>query len=110
MDFDLKNLLYLGSVPIIIALVQVVKQWVTDTRWYSLASIMFGIVVNLLIGVSSGLNWMTSAFMGIVSGLTASGLYSTNSTLQAGAEAKRSKVNGNGKEAAAKPPTTQPPA
>jgi hypothetical protein len=84
-DF-ITSIVALGGVPLILGLVQLFKPFITDTRFYPLVALVFGLIINLIAGWALGAiaatDWITSLFNGIIAGLAASGLYSAGSTLQ----------------------------
>jgi hypothetical protein len=84
-DF-IASIVALGGVPLILGLVQLFKPFVTDTRYYPLIALTFGLIINLIAGWALGAvvvtDWITSLFNGIIAGLAASGLYSAGSTIQ----------------------------
>jgi hypothetical protein len=84
-----KSIIAGGSVPIILALVQVIKGLVPDSRWYPLVAVAFGLLIN--VGCIWALNPSLSALIlvyaviqGLMAGLSASGIYSAGSTLKEG--------------------------
>ena len=85
---DLNLLWGLGLIPLIIALVQVFKQFVPDKRFYPLFAVVIGIVGNLAIAYAIGESFILATMLGVVAGLSASGLYSTGSAIAAGNGAK----------------------
>lgn len=82
-----------GGVPLILGLVQLFKPFITDTRFYPLLAVGFGLIINLVaawaLGASVSSDWVTALFNGIIAGLAASGLYSAGSTLKEGATADK---------------------
>jgi hypothetical protein len=92
-DF-IASLVALGGVPLILGLVQLFKPFITDTRYYPLVALAFGLIINLIAGWALGASivtdWVTVLFNGIIAGLAASGLYSTGSTLREGTAADKS--------------------
>ena len=88
------SIVALGGVPLILGLVQLFKPFLTDTRYYPLVALAFGLIINLVagwaLGASMATDWVTALFNGIIAGLAASGLYSAGSTLQEGAAADKS--------------------
>jgi hypothetical protein len=80
MDFNLQSYLFMGSVPIIIGLVQVFKLWVKDTRLYPLFSIVLGLAFNIAIGIYTATGIPEAAVMGVIAGLAAAGMYSAATT------------------------------
>ena len=88
------SIVALGGVPLILGLVQLFKPFITDTRYYPLVGLTFGLIINLIagwaLGASVATDWVTALFNGIIAGLAASGLYSAGSTLQEGAAADKS--------------------
>jgi len=98
MDGELvKSLVALGGVPLILGLVQVFKPFISDTRYYPLLAVAFGLAINLVagwaLGAGTASDWVVAAFNGIIAGLAASGLYSTGSTLKEGATADKNNRN-----------------
>ena len=92
-DF-IASIVALGGVPLILGLVQLFKPFITDTRYYPLVALAFGLVINLVAGWALGAtiatDWITALFNGVIAGLAASGLYSTGSTLREGVAADKS--------------------
>jgi hypothetical protein len=82
----LTSIVALGGVPLILGLVQLFKSFVSDTRYYPLVAMAFGLVINLIAGWALGAtavtDWITALLNGIIAGLAASGLYSTGSTIK----------------------------
>ena len=89
----LTSIVALGGVPLILGLVQLFKPFITDTRYYPLVAMAFGLVINLVAGWALGAgavtDWITALFNGIIAGLAASGLYSASSTIQEGPSANK---------------------
>lgn len=64
----------LGLVPIIIALTQIVKSFVSDERYIPLVALVLGLLGAVLV---DGIGYIgTTVVEGLIVGLTASGLYS----------------------------------
>jgi len=61
-----------GLVLIIVALCQAIKYAGVQSRWIPVISILLGLIGSIVLG---GASWLEMA-TGIISGLTASGLYS----------------------------------
>ena len=91
-DF-IASLVALGGVPLILGLVQLFKPFITDTRYYPLVALAFGLIINLIAGWALGAgcatDWVTALFNGIIAGMAASGLYSAGSTLREGTAADK---------------------
>jgi len=91
-DF-ITSIVALGGVPLILGLVQLFKPFVTDTRFYPLLALGFGLAINLAagwaLGASSSSDWVTALFNGIIAGMAAGGLYSAGSTLKEGSAADK---------------------
>ena len=87
------SIVALGGVPLILGLVQLFKPFVTDTRFYPLLALGFGLAINLVagwaLGASAATDWVTALFNGIIAGMAAGGLYSAGSTLKEGAAADK---------------------
>ena len=83
------SIVALGGVPLILGLVQLFKPFVTDTRFYPLLALGFGLAINLVagwaLGASASSDWITALFNGIIAGMAAGGLYSAGSSLKEGA-------------------------
>lgn len=67
----------LSAVPLVMALVQVVKNWV-PSKYAPLVSLVFGIGTMAVVGGT----WQEIVISGLLIGLTASGLYSTKAIVQ----------------------------
>jgi hypothetical protein len=95
----LTSIVALGGVPLILGLVQLFKSFVSDTRYYPLIAMAFGLAINLIAGWALGAtavtDWITALLNGIIAGLAASGLYSAGSTIQEGTLADKNNRNGN---------------
>lgn len=85
---DLTQLWGLASIPLIIGLIEVFKQFVADKRFYPLFAVVLGILINVGIAYGIGESFILAAFMGTIAGLASCGLYSTGSTLAKGESAK----------------------
>lgn len=86
---ELTNLWGLASIPLILALVNILKPLVPDKRWYPLIAVAIAIGLNFIIGVPIGAPWSACLIFGIVAGLSACGLYSSGATIKLGAAAKK---------------------
>lgn len=82
MDFDVNQLYGLAGIPVISALIQMVKLTIPETpdRFWPLASVVIAVVFNVLLGWKLGTDLYLAAILGLVSGLAASGLYSQTKT------------------------------
>ena len=65
----------LAGIPIIAALVQIAKGWVTDRRWWPVLAIVFGLALNMVIAVPTSADMVRAGIVGLVAGLGAAGLY-----------------------------------
>ncbi len=74
---ELSSWVGLSGVPVCIGLTQVLKQRVTDERWYPYISLAVGVVWNVALAAILKTDLATAAMIGIVVGLASSGLYST---------------------------------
>ena len=87
------SIVALGGVPLILGLVQLFKPFVTDTRFYPLLALGFGMAINLVagwaLGASASSDWITALFNGIIAGMAAGGLYSAGSSLKEGSAADK---------------------
>lgn len=87
----------LAGAPIVAAFVSVlVKPFVSDKRFYSPAALLMGLLWN--VGIAAAVtqtNIAEAAILGVVTGLAASGLYSTQKTHQATAGAVRRALTGH---------------
>jgi high-affinity Fe2+/Pb2+ permease len=87
------SIVALGGVPLILGLVQLFKPFITDTRFYPLLAVGFGLAINLVAGWALGAGeaseWVTALLNGIIAGMAAAGLYSAGSTLKEGAAADK---------------------
>jgi hypothetical protein len=94
------SLVALGGVPLILGLVQLFRPFISDTRFYPLLALAFGLLINLVAGWALGANvatdWVTALFNGIIAGLAASGLYSAGSTLRERVATDKNKEPGEG--------------
>lgn len=89
MDSELfKSLLGLSGIPFILALTQLLKPFIGDTRWYPVIALAFGLALNIAIawvlGADNRADILAAAILGIMAGLAASGIYSGVSTLKEG--------------------------
>lgn len=78
---ELIDVIGLAGVPLIAALVQVAKSWVTEERYYPLLALALGLGLNVGIATARGGDIATALLLGVVAGLAASGLYSQGRTL-----------------------------
>ena len=81
---DLNTYTFIGSVPLIMGLVEYAKRWVENEKWYPAIAIFLGLAINLIIpwalGMSGRAEWTAAGFMGVIVGLSACGLYSSVET------------------------------
>ncbi len=93
-DF-LKSIIGLAGVPVIVGLVQLFKGFISDTRWYPVAAIGLGLAINITaawaLGADSRIEFVSAAMQGILTGLSASGLYSAGTALKEGDLADKNK-------------------
>ncbi len=78
---ELSDFIGLAGIPLIVALVQVAKSWVSEDRYYPVLAVAMGLILNLGIAQARGADLPTAMMMGLVAGLAASGLYSQGKTL-----------------------------
>ena len=93
MEMDWTLVIGLAGVPIVVALTQLIKPFITDTRIYPLISVAWGLALNLSAA------WMLTPFakgdigasvvLGVLAGLSASGLYSASATIKEGSAANK---------------------
>jgi hypothetical protein len=76
-----------GSVPVILVMVQLFKNFVEDARWYAVVSILLGVIINvgiaLVMLVYTPENLLNALLIGVMAGASASGLYSGGKELTA---------------------------
>jgi hypothetical protein len=73
---DATTLIGLGGVPVIIAIVELVKRTAAPSdRWLPLFAVAVGVLVNVFAANVASSPLAASAFVGIVAGLAACGLY-----------------------------------
>jgi hypothetical protein len=77
----LKTLLGLGSVGLVVGIIQALKPIVTNEKWYGLIAIVIGVGLNIAIVWGMGLLTknmiIVAAISGLMAGLAANGAYST---------------------------------
>lgn len=73
---EVRDIVGLAGVPIIVALVEVLKVWLPDVRLYAPAALGLGLLLNLVAALALGTDVATGLLYGLVAGLAASGLYS----------------------------------
>jgi hypothetical protein len=75
--FDISTVIGLTGVPIVTALVQVVKiAWPElDSRYWPVLCLAIAIGLNVGIAAAMGNPWRTGVIWGLLAGLSASGLY-----------------------------------
>lgn len=79
---DTTNLFGVAAAPIITALIEAFKPWVSDKRWWPLVAIALGIVWNVVVGVQTLGDLRIAVIYGVITGLAASGLYSAAGALR----------------------------
>ena len=79
---ELTDFVGLAAVPVIIGLVEIVKRWIADDRWYPLIALLLGVAINAAIAYQTGTDYLLAVLIGIVAGLAASGLYSSGKTFR----------------------------
>lgn len=76
----IQGLMGIAGVPLILALVQAMKGFITSSRWYLPIAIIFGLAINLLaawaLGGMTKIELVAGIFSGVMAGLSAGGLYS----------------------------------
>ncbi len=80
---ELSLFIGLGGVPLVVALTQLVKRTIPDlpSRYYALVSVLWGIAVNVALADLAGSRLGPAAMVGVITGLTASGLYSASRSI-----------------------------
>jgi len=82
-----------GGTAVILALVQILKPFITDTRLYPVLATAFGIVLNLVAWAALGSYTVQTFFLalivGLLAGLASGGLYSAGSTWREGISADK---------------------
>lgn len=82
---DLSTLVGVGGVPVIVALVQLVKPFIRDERYYPILAVLFGMAWNVAVAYATGTTnlWalLQAILVGVVIGLAAAGLYSSSRTV-----------------------------
>jgi hypothetical protein len=73
--FSIQGFMFMGSIPITTAVVNLLKTFIKDSRWYPACSFGVSIILNLIIGAGTGYGMVPSFVMGVIAGLSASGLY-----------------------------------
>jgi hypothetical protein len=76
-EFKVADFLFFGSIPIIVPLVQVLKAFIKDSRYYPILAIIIGIGLNMAIAAYSGTDLFPALLMGVIAGMAAAGIYST---------------------------------
>lgn len=64
--------------PVIVAVVAVFKNWIENTKWYPIIAVVAGILLAVFF---SGLALSWAILLGVLAGLSASGLYSGVKTI-----------------------------
>jgi hypothetical protein len=78
----------LAAAPIIAALLQVIKPFVPDSRWWPLIAIAMGVAWSLAVNAAlpdaavSDVGWIAAGLRGVVTGMAASGIYSATKNLR----------------------------
>lgn len=72
----------LAGALVIAPIVQVLKPFVTDDRFYPVIAILLGILLNLGIGIARQGDIVLAVLVGVATGLAASGLYSGQKTIR----------------------------
>lgn len=74
---DIRDFAGLGGIPLVLALVALLKRTVPSlsSRYYPGASVAFGVVVNLGVVAIIGGDWKIAVFVGVITGMMASGLF-----------------------------------
>ncbi len=78
---ELGDVIGLAGVPLVVGLVQILKPFVPDARFYPLAALVLGVALNVAGAAVFGLDVPRAVFAGLVAGLAASGLYSQGRAL-----------------------------
>lgn len=83
---DITMLIGIGGVPIVVGLVEVMKKFVTDDRFWPLFAIAYGILWNTIAALATKSihdqsDLANAILVGVVIGLAAAGLYSGSRTM-----------------------------
>lgn len=71
----------LAAVPVIVALVQVAKNFVEDARYWPLIAIAVGVLWNVAVASITNQPLALAGLTGVVVGLAAAGLYDIRKTI-----------------------------
>jgi hypothetical protein len=83
---DVSQFYGLAGVPVVVALVEVFKRWVTDDRWWPILAVFFGVGLNLMLAGILKTPLAPAVVIGVVVGLAGSGLYSGDKTIRRSGE------------------------
>jgi len=74
---ELRELIGLGGVPLIIALVELVKRTIPElpVRFHPALAVFWGIVLNVALAYLLAMNYGPAVLIGVVAGLAAAKLY-----------------------------------
>lgn len=72
---DLKELVGLAGAPLVVALVEASKRWVTDERWWPILSILWAVALNEALAYVLKTDYAVAAIVGVVVGLSSAGLW-----------------------------------
>ena len=74
-EMELQDVIGLAGVPVVIGLVQAIKPFVTDSRFYPPIAVGVALVLNLSAAFVLDGDPRRAAFAGVVAGLAAAGVY-----------------------------------
>ena len=80
---DLQDVIGLAGVPVVIGLVQVIKPFVADSRFYPPIAVAVAVALNLSAAFLLDGDPRRAAFAGVIAGLAAAGLYDQGKALLA---------------------------
>ena len=93
---ELLDFVGLAAIPFIVGLVELVKPFIADKRFYPIVAVTIGVILNLIVAWQLDTGYVLAVLLGALVGLAASGLYSAGATIRAGAVVRVGGGNGGG--------------
>lgn len=81
---ELMDFVGLAAIPFVIGLVELLKPFISDKRFYPIVAVVFGVALNEVVAWQLNQGYALATLLGVTVGLAASGLYSTGATIRRG--------------------------
>lgn len=80
MAIDISTFAGLGGIPVIVALVYILRSYITDSRAWPVLAVILGVVWCVSLRLVLGEAWQPAVLEGVIIGLMSSGAWSAGKT------------------------------